>query len=274
MRSVMLTSLFVCVLFSCLFASAQNYKMAAGAAGPNAGGFTEEITQESSFDMPVQMGVPDASNNRSFKGENVAPQGSVSSNAGNDSWSTPGSSYLVQKPADYGQLSDTSTTPGFNATTTSGIPQGPNILWIVDSTGLNRYPEMSIPLNGYAWVEITPSSEGQITIEEMYPDGKVHTYGMGYVRPYHVYKMWFYGDVPGTHMWRYNINGYYSNIIRFYVQGSGDQGGSKPVAGVGATVSRTGSTIVRRGGSYSSSSSGYSSMSSSGGSMSVSTSFG
>jgi putative hemolysin len=56
----------------------------------------------------------------------------------------------------------------------------------------------------------------------------VRTYGLGYVRPYHIYKMWFYGDVPGTHMIRYNINGYYSNIVRFYVQGNVIQGASKP----------------------------------------------
>lgn len=95
--------------------------------------------------------------------------------------------------------------------------KGPNGLWIVDLAGLNHYPEMSIPRYGYAREEITPGMEGNITIEQMDPVGKVRTFGMGYVRPYHVYKMWFYGDVPGTHMIRYNINGYYSNIVRFYI---------------------------------------------------------
>ena len=118
--------------------------------------------------------------------------------------------------------------------------------------------------------------EGQITIEEMYPNGEIRTFGMGYVRPYHVYKMWFYGDVPGTHMIRYNINGYYSNIVRFYVQSGANQGPANqgvPSQGVstGTSIVRSGNTISRSSGSYSS---GYSSTSSSGGSMSISTSFG
>lgn len=190
----------------------------------------------------------------------------VSSN--NNSWATPGNNYLTQKPSDFDQLTETGIAPGSDTPISAG-QQGPNGLWIVDSTGLNRYPEMSIPLYGYVREELTPSVEGQITIEEMYPDGKVRTYGMGYVRPYHIYKMWFYGDVPGTHMVRYNINGYYSNIVRFYVQGtqSQSQSMSNPVSSSGSTVTRVGNKIVRSGSSSSS-------MSISGGSMSISTSFG
>ncbi|GEM_PF-2418446 len=269
MKPSLILGFIVCILFSCLFASAQH--QSAGVLGefpdtPNNGGFTQ--TQQ----------IP-SDNNGGFTSDivsqqEIVPNQPVSGNAGSNSWGTPGSSYLTQKPTDYGQLSDTGTAPGFGAQTPAGGQSGPNGLWIVDSTGLNRYPEMSVPLNGYAREEITPSVEGQITIEEMYPDGKVRTFGMGYVRSYHVYKMWFFGDVPGTHMIRYNINGYYSNIVRFYVQGSASQGQTNPVAGVGSTVSRTGSTIIRSGGSYGSSSSGYSSMSSSEGSMSISSSFG
>lgn len=195
----------------------------------------------------------------------------VSSTSGSNSWETPGSSFLTQKPGDFGQLTETGTAPGFSAQTPAGSQPGPNGLWIVDATGLNRYPEMSIPLFGYAREEITPSVEGQITIEEMYPDGKIRTFGMGYVRPYHVYKMWFHGDVPGTHMIRYNINGYYSNIVRFYVQAAANQVPANQGVSTGPSVVRSGNTIIRSSGSYGS---GYSSTSSSSGSMSISTSFG
>lgn len=160
--------------------------------------------------------------------------------------------------------------PGIDTQMPDG-QKGPNGLWIVDLAGLNHYPEMSIPRYGYAREEITPGMEGNITIEQMDPVGKVRTFGMGYVRPYHVYKMWFYGDVPGTHMIRYNINGYYSNIVRFYILEGQGQSMSNPVAISGSTGPRTGSNVVRSGGSYSSSSS---SMSMSGGSMRISTSFG
>jgi hypothetical protein len=199
---------------------------------------------------PIGMQVPDSSNDGGYTGdtggmfgqqlpsdndggftrETVYQQEFVSSQpapTSSNSWATPGSNYLTQKPSDFGQLTESGTAPGFDTQMPAG-QQGPNGLWIVDATGLNRYPEMSIPLYGYAREELTPSVEGQITIEEMYPDGKVRTFGMGYVRPYHIYKMWFYGDVPGTHMIRYSINGYYSNIVRFYVQGDAIQGTYKP----------------------------------------------
>ena len=185
----------------------------------NDGGYTQQFPSD---------------NDAGFTRETVFQQDFVSSqpvSSGRNSWATPGDNYLTQKPSDFDQLSETGTVPGFDTQMPAG-QQGPNGLWIVDPTGLNRYPEMNIPLYGYVREELTPGVEGQITIEEMYPDGKVRTYGLGYVRPYHVYKMWFYGDVPGTHMVRYNINGYFSNIVRFYVQGNAIQGRSKPVYSV------------------------------------------
>lgn len=262
MRAFVLSCMVVCVLFSCLLACAEPMPLGQMPDNSDDGGYTLLQQQQTDTDG-------------GFTRETISQQEFVSNqlvpgNTGSNSWGTQGSGYLTQKPTDYGQLSDTGTAPGFSTQAPAGSQSGPNGLWIVDATGLNRYPEMSIPLNGYAREEITPSVEGQITIEEMYPDGKVRTFGMGYVRPYHVYKMWFFGDVPGTHMIRYNINGYYSNIVRFYVQGGASQSPTNPVVGVGSTVSRSGSTIRQSGGSYSS---GYSSTSS-GGSMSISTSFG
>jgi hypothetical protein len=230
------------------------------------------------LDKPNNGGVTSEQNpsDNVFAEETISQQQYVlsqpaPSNNGGNSWETPGSSFLTQKPGDFGQLTETGTAPGFSAQMSAGSQPGPNAFWIVDATGLNRYPEMSIPLFGYSRLEITPSVEGQITIEEMYPDGKLHTYGIGYVRPYHVYKMWFYGEVPGTHMIRYNINGYYSNIIRFYVQAAANQGAANQGVSTGTSVVRSGNTIIRSSGSYGS---GYSSTSSSSGSMSISTSFG
>jgi hypothetical protein len=224
----------------------------------NDGGFTQDFGQQ----MP-------SDNDGGFTQETVYQQQytpSQPTSGSSNSWATPGS-FLTQKPEDFGQLTETGASPGFNTQTGGSSQGGPNGLWIVDSTGLNRYPEMSIPLNGYAREEITPSVEGQISIEEMYPSGEVRTFGMGYVKPYHVYKMWFHADVPGTHMVRYNVNGYYSNIVRFYVQGNGNQGAPSQGVSTGTQVIRSGNSITRSG-------TGYSSTHISGGSMSISTSFG
>lgn len=220
----------------------------------------------SSQDYAITMSIPDTRS--TVFPQEVVPNPLVSN--GSNSWTTPEDDYSMQRPSDFDQLTETGTSPGFDTQMPDG-QKGPNDLWIVDLTGLNHYPEMSIPLYGYAREEITPGMEGNITIEQMDPVGKVRTFGMGYVRPYHVYKMWFYGDVPGTHMIRYNINGYYSNIVRFYILEGQGQSMSNPVALSGSTGTRTGNNVVRSGGSYSSSSS---SMSMSGGSMRISTSFG
>jgi hypothetical protein len=138
-------------------------------------------------------------------------------------------------------------------------------MWIVDSTGLNRYPSMSIPLYGYAREELTPSQGGYVVVEEQYPNGKIETYNMGYVQPFHTYRLWFYGDVPGTHLMRYSVSGgQYSNTVKFFVQGGGY---SEQPYYANHYVNHLGG-YGDYGGSYSSSSYG------SGGSMSLSTSFG
>jgi hypothetical protein len=257
------------VLLLCIFILAGLMSTAFGIIGQqlnpsnNDGGFTSE-SGPWAFDQ-----VPTSDNDGGFTQETVYQQQftpSQPTSGNSNSWATPGS-FLTQKPEDFGQLTETGTSPGFNAQTGGNSQGGPNGLWIVDSTGLNRYPEMSIPLNGYAREEITPSVEGQISIEEMYPSGEVRTFGMGYVKPYHVYKMWFHADVPGTHMVRYNVNGYYSNIVRFYVQGNGNQGAPSQGVSTGTQVMRSGNSITRSG-------TGYSSTHISGGSMSISTSFG
>jgi hypothetical protein len=276
MRKVLCPCLLICILFLCPSVIAQPLGQMADSS--NDGGFTaQDSTNPGMFKSQL---IP-SDNDGGFTRETVYQQQvvhsqPVSSYSGGNSWETPGSSFLTQKPGDFGQLTETGTAPGFTTQTPTNSQPGPNGLWIVDATGLNRYPEMSVPLFGYAREEITPSVEGQITIEEMYPNGEIRTFGMGYVQPYHVYKMWFYGDVPGTHMIRYNINGYYSNIVRFYVQVGANQGPANqgvPSQGVstGTSIVRSGNTISRSSGSYSS---GYSSTSSSGGSMSISTSFG
>jgi len=194
-----------------------------------------------------------------------------------DSWGTSSDSiqtdYTTQRPADYGLFRDTGTSTGFSGPAPQTNQPAPNGLWIVDSTGLKRYPSFSLPLNGYIEEELTPGMEGNLTVEELYPNGQVHTFSMGYVQPFHVYKMWFTADIPGTHKARYNVDGYYSNIVEFYVHATEDQEKSKPEAEEATSVPMTGGPTTRVGGSYGSSS-GYSSMTSQGGSVSISTSYG
>jgi hypothetical protein len=179
-----------------------------------------------------------------------------------DSWGTSSDTtqtdYTTQRPADYGLLRDTGTSPGFSGPAPQTNQPAPNGLWIVDSTGLKRYPSFSLPIDGYIEEELTPGMAGNLTIEELYPNGQVHTFSMGYVQPFHVYKMWFTADIPGTHKVRYNVDGYYSNIVEFYVQASEKQGNSKVETEESATVPTTGGSATRIGGSYSSRS-GYSS---------------
>lgn len=208
----------------------------------NEGGYTPQA-QETSFDD--YAGPANKAVHRQETDSNQAV-------TGGSSWETPEGSYLTQRPEDYGKLIETGALPGSNIQATAD--EDTNSLWIVDLAGFNRYPEITIPINGYVREEVIPSVGGQITIEDTCPDSTVRIYGMGYVKPYCVYKMWFYGDIPGTHTIRYSINGTYSNIIRFYVQGSQSQGASISEASSGSTTSIGGDKNFITGGSTGSSS--------------------
>lgn len=233
------------------------------------GGFTSQSSAITWMQTPVtsnSWGNPSGYNTWG----NPSGYNTLGASGGYDnSWGQTGggyNTYSTQKPTDYGQMVDMGGTAGYygQQMPASGQMTGHNSLWIVDVTGLNYYPSLSVPLYGYAREEITPSMEGYLTLEEMYPNGQVKTFSMGYVQPYHTYKMWFYADVPGTHLIRYNVNGYYSDIIRFYVQG-GSAGGS-----YAPTTSRTTSVI---GGGTTVRGSRSTTVSGGGGSISISTSF-
>ena len=170
------------------------------------GDFTRiTMTQPSYYSQPPNYGPASDSGSKNKKGS----WGTSSDNTQTD--------YTIQRPEDYGLLRDTGVSPGFSGLAPQTNQPAPNGLWIVDSTGLKRYPSFNLPIDGYIDEELTPGMKGNLTIEELYPNGQVHTFSMGYVQPFHVYKMWFTADIPGTHKVRYNIDGYYSNIIEFYV---------------------------------------------------------
>jgi len=237
-----------------------------GQQSPQGGGFSSDftritITQPSYYTQPTSYQPASDS-----KGKNKT-----------DSWGTSSDStqsdYTTQRPADYGLLRDTGTSPGFSGPAQQTNQPAPNGLWITDSTGLKHYPSISLPIDGYIEEELTPGMAGNLTIEELYPNYQVHTFSMGYVQPFHVYKMWFTADIPGTHKVRYNVDGYYSNIVEFYVSAAEGQGKSKADTEESTTVPTTAGAATRIGGGYSSRS-GYSSTTSQGGSVSISTSYG
>ena len=151
---------------------------------------------------------------------NYQPASNSKSKNRTDSWGTSSDTtqtdYTTQRPEDYGLLRDTGTSPGFSGPAPQTSQLASNGLWITDSSG-KHYPSFSLPIEGYIEQELTPGMAGNLTIEELYPNGQLHTFSMGYVQPLHVYKMWFTADIPGTHKVRYSVDGHYSNIIEFYV---------------------------------------------------------
>jgi hypothetical protein len=93
-----------------------------------------------------------------------------------------------------------------------------NALWMVDYAG-EMNDSLSMPLDSYARVFITPMKSGNVVAEQLYPDDKLQTYDMGTVEAFHTYMFWFYGDMIGTHQMRYKMNGgEYSNTVEFYVK--------------------------------------------------------
>jgi hypothetical protein len=125
------------------------------------------------------------------------------------------------QPNDYGQMVE---MPEFSEGNTSiGVSsQMPsssfNALWVVDDAG-EMNDTLSVPLNSYARVFITPSQAGNVVVELLNPENQLRTYNMGVVEPYHTYGIWFLGDFPGTHQMRYNVNGgEYSDVVEFNVR--------------------------------------------------------
>jgi hypothetical protein len=128
--------------------------------------------------------------------------------------------FVTDRPTDYGQIvEETELNEGSNSIDgSSQMPSsGFNALWVVDDTG-KMNDSLSMPLDSYARVFITPSQGGNVVVEQLSPEDQLQTYDMGVVEPFHTYRIWFYGDAAGTHQMRYNVNGgKYSNVVEFYV---------------------------------------------------------
>jgi hypothetical protein len=122
---------------------------------------------------------------------------------------------VTARPADYGQMVEETE---LNEGSGSQMPSsGSNALWVVDDTG-EMNDSLSMPLDGYARVFITPNQGGNVVVEQLYPDNQFRTYDMGVVEPFHTYRIWFYGDTQGTYQMRYSVDGgEYSNVVEFYV---------------------------------------------------------
>jgi len=143
--------------------------------------------------------------------------GAATSDAGG---STDQSTIIDVQPSDYGKMVE---MPEFNIGNTSiggssELPSGSfNALWVVDDSG-EMNDTLSVPLNSYARVFITPSQAGNVIVEQLNPRDQLSTYNMGVVEPYQTYGIWFYGDSPGTHQMRYSVNGgEYSDVVEFNV---------------------------------------------------------
>jgi hypothetical protein len=136
--------------------------------------------------------------------------------ATSDSGGSSNQSLIVTvRPNDYGQMVE---MPEFSegASSVEGAG-GFNALWVVDDTG-EMNDSLSVPLDSYARVFITPIQGGNVVVEQLDPNDQPRTDNIGTVEPFHTYGIWFYGDKPGTYQMRYNVNdGEYSNVVEFYV---------------------------------------------------------
>jgi hypothetical protein len=152
-----------------------------------------------------------------------ASDGTAISNdlATSDAGGSANQSLIVDlQPSDYGQMLE---MPEFSegissAGGSSQMPSGSfNALWVVDGAG-DMNDTLSVPLNSYARVFVTPIQAGNLVVEQLNPEDQLRTYNMGAVEPYHTYGIWFYADSPGTHQMRYNVSGgEYSDIVEFNV---------------------------------------------------------
>jgi hypothetical protein len=122
---------------------------------------------------------------------------------------------VTARPDDYGQLVEETE---LNEGSGSQMPSNRfNALWLVDDNG-EMNESLSVPLDGYARVFITPNQGGNVVVEQLYPDDQLKTYDMGMVEPLHTYRIWFYGDMQGTYQMRYSVDGgEYSNVVELYV---------------------------------------------------------
>jgi len=124
---------------------------------------------------------------------------------------------VVDRPSDYGQMVEEAELSASAGSAENMPADGFNALWVTDYTG-EMNDSLSMPLDGYARAFITPIQTGNVVVEHLYPDDQLETSDMGAVEAFHTYRIWFYGNMNGTHQMRYNVNGgEYSNVVEFYV---------------------------------------------------------
>jgi hypothetical protein len=123
---------------------------------------------------------------------------------------------VVDRPSDYGQMVEEAELSAGAGSAENMPADGFNALWVTDYSG-EMNDSLSMPLEGYARVFITPIQTGNVVVEHLYPDDQLDSSDMGAVEAFHTYRIWFYGNMNGTHQMRYNVGGEYSNVVEFYV---------------------------------------------------------
>jgi hypothetical protein len=86
-----------------------------------------------------------------------------------------------------------------NAPNTLGWNPSQNIFWIVSRDGSKVAQSVNMPLYSYARAVITPAYQGNLILEETYPNGNVRQYQLGWVQANTQYRIWFYADMRGMH---------------------------------------------------------------------------
>lgn len=126
------------------------------------------------------------------------------------------SSQITETP---GILVDESESSRYAQSVLSSTDDDQNILRIVSIDGSVNWGSIEMPQYYFARLLMIPSTSGQLTLEEMCPNGETEYYDLGYVSADHEYRLWKYADSEGSHLFRYRIDDdyNYSNTIRIYV---------------------------------------------------------
>lgn len=143
--------------------------------------------------------------------------------SGSNSWSNADrwgvSYYLSQINEAPGIIIDESVSSQYPPAVESTIDDGQNVLQIVSIDGSINWGSIDMPQYHYARLLIIPSTDGQLNLEEMCPNGEIRYYNLGDVSADHQYRLWKYSDSEGSHLLRYRIDDYYnySDTVRIYV---------------------------------------------------------
>lgn len=101
----------------------------------------------------------------------------------------------------------------FSATFPSNQPG----LWIERAVSWSTYA--TLPWSGWARELIYVPAASPVTMYEIYPDGYVMAYSLGFVQPGY-YTIWYYADEPGRHRSMIATNSGYSNQVIIDVYGT------------------------------------------------------